>query len=312
MIQPCQSVTRNFWPAVLIAIALIFTGAGLSGCGTAVKIKKGAKNLTRKANPFSASDSGLRRKVGVARLQDRTHYPPDAHKWVQERFTDAMRAENAGLLLVGVGDIAHGRIDNLALADSAKRQGLSAVVTGAITEISTDKEETGFLWFTDVSSFLRVVMMISVYDPETGAKMLDDSFVYHEEISVDDAKVVAARQPVKTAIVDEALRELADEAAEAVADVIADQPWKTFIIAVDGERLAIPSGEDVGLKTGRALFVFNTLRVIDGLEGHRYYVPGNQLGAVRLTEVGKERSIAVASEKGQSGFAVGQTLKAAP
>ena len=69
-----------------------------------------------------------------------------------------------------------GQVDNFALAIIGRGLGLNAVVTGSLDDIGMLDELRGMVW-KDTYHLIQILVSIEVYDTETGAKILDESFI---------------------------------------------------------------------------------------------------------------------------------------
>lgn len=210
------------------------------------------------------------------RLKLRT--APEASSLVIPRFPDGVN---------------RGEIDNLQLAQAGREKGVSAAVTGRVTIIRADEESLGFGWFEEWVKFLYVHVELTLYDTETGAKLLEEYYSREIEISpeqfqdVRQGNMEAVRNEVETLI-----NELALSAAEDFCKAMSEQPFKTFVADMADGKIRLTSGSDVGLVKGKRLCVYDSSRIIDSKTGHRFYIHGLKTGTVRI--VSAEATTAIA------------------
>jgi hypothetical protein len=178
-----------------------------------------------------------------------------------------------------------GWIDNLALAKTGRQLGLNAIVTGALITITPNKRKQGLWWLKDTHYFVQVRIATEVYDTETGAKLLDESFVHEVEVDEMDLESIQANSEMNSLIVNEAFGAIADKMGEKICGAIIFQPWKGFIASVDSNKIFLNFGENIGLKIGDLFDVFDSSIIFEGLEGHRFFKPGVKTGEIKITAV---------------------------
>ncbi|MBT8365273.1 MAG: hypothetical protein KJP23_11260, partial [Deltaproteobacteria bacterium] len=199
-----------------------------------------------------------------------------------------------------------GWINNLDLAKTGRQLGLNAIVTGALITITPNKRKEGIWWLKDTHYFVQVRIATEVYDTETGAKLLDESFVHEIEVDEMDLESIHADSEMNALIVDEAFGTIADNMGEKICNAIVFQPWKGFIASIDSDKIFLNFGENVGLKIGDLFEVFDSSSIFEGLEGHRFFKPGLKTGEIKITAVypGTAEAILVSGHDIRSGFCV--------
>jgi hypothetical protein len=191
-----------------------------------------------------------------------------------------------------------GQIDNFALAVIGRQLGLNAVVTGSLDDIGLLNELRGMVW-KDTCHLIQILVSLEVYDTETGAKILDESFSRKVEIEELDYELMQSQGKMILPDMNETLSDLIKEMGETICWAIEDQPWNGFIIAVDGDKIILSAGSRSGLEPGDEFEVFDTSRILEGRDGQRFFYHGQKTGEVRIVEVEphKARGIIV-SDKG--------------
>jgi len=275
------------------------------GCSPFSTVKKTTKKIT---NVFNFSDENLKQKVGLALFENKT---PITGLNFEEIFPDnlaeTIKEECPAILLVKPGDAgcpdflvelprqASGRVDNLALAKTGKQLGYNAIVTGALIDIRTNNEESGFLWFKDTDSFIQVEIMVEVYDTETGAKLLDESYMDGIEVETSETEPSMAEHTSDILAINEALLQVANIVGEKICESVSSQPWKGYIISIDGDKVALSSGSEAGLEVGQILEVYDSLKIIEGANSRRFFIPGLKTGEIKITAVHPDRAEAVSA-----------------
>jgi hypothetical protein len=220
---------------------------------------------------------------------------------VGEKFigdlSDAIASSCPNILLEKPGDPGYaddlkrvprtrsGWIDNLALAKTGQQLGLNAIVTGTLISVTPNKRKQGIWWFKNTHYFVQVRIATEVYDTETGAKLLDESFVHEVEVDEMDLESIRVDSETNALIMGEAFRAIADKMGEKICNAIVFQPWKGFIASIDSDKIFLNFGENIGLKIGDLFDVFDNSSIFEGLEGHRFFKPGHKTGEIKITAV---------------------------
>ena len=135
--------------------------------------------------------------------------------------------------------------------------------------------------------------MVEVYDTETGSKLLDENYIHEIEVEEMDAQTIREKKEINTPGILEAIEEIGEEMASNTCDVIGEEPWKGFIVAVNGDTVTLSSGQKAGLKTGQRLNVYSRGDIIEGKDGRRFFLPGMKTGEIKIVSVLADQSEAV-------------------
>ena len=303
-------------PQVVGILFLLLCLVSITGCSTVSSIEKSTKRMVR---DFRAPDSDLKKRVGILLFENKITL---VNKDVEEKFirdlSETIASSCPNILLEKPGDPGYpddlakvprtrsGWIDNLALAKTGRQLGLNAIVTGALITVTPNKRKQGIWWLKDIHYFVQVRIATEVFDTETGAKLLDESFVNEIEVDEMDLGSVQADSEMNTLIVDEAFEVIADKMGEKICNAIVFQPWKGFIASIDSDKIFLNFGENIGLKIGDLFEVFDSSSIFEGLEGHRFFKPGHKTGEIKITVVYPDtaEAILVSGHDIQAGFCV--------
>lgn len=274
---------------------LLLCLVSITGCSTVASIEKSTKRMVR---DFRAPDSNLKKRVGILLFENKMTL---ANKDVEKKFirdlSETIASSCPNILLEKPGDSSYpddlarvprtksGWIDNLALAKTGRQLGLNAIVTGALITITPNKRKKGIWWLKDTHYFVQVRIAAEVYDTETGAKLLDESFVHEIEVDEMDLESIHADREMNSLIVDEAFGTIADKMGENICNAIVFQPWKGFIASIDSDKIILNFGENIGLKIGDLFNVFDSSSIFEGMEGQRFFKPGFKTGEIKITAV---------------------------
>ena len=294
MFQRFKSFAVKIHPVVGILFLLLCL-VSITGCSTVSSIEKSTERMVR---DFRAPDSDLKRRVGILLFENKTTL---VNKDVEKKFirdlSETIASSCPNILLEKPGDFGYpddlervprtrsGWIDNLALAKTGRQLGLNAIVTGALITITPNKRKQGIWWLKDIHYFVQVRIATEVYDTETGAKLLDESFVHEIEVDEMDLESIHADREMNSLIVDEAFGTIADKMGETICNAIVFQPWKGFIASIDSDKIILNFGENIGLKIGDLFKVFDSSRIFEGMEGQRFFKPGFKTGEIKITAV---------------------------
>ncbi|MCD6185033.1 MAG: hypothetical protein J7K84_04480 [Deltaproteobacteria bacterium] len=182
--------------------------------------------------------------------------------------------------------------DNINLLKTSRDLGLNAIVMATISDIFTEKETSGILWFRDNHDVMIVRVMVEVYDTESGAKIFDESFMRKTDIDEAASKIFAAEKKVDQVVLSKLLKKITTEAADKFSDVLTAQHWTGFLKSTDKENIIISSGRNTGLKPGNLLEVYDT-KTIKGYHDSKFIIIGNKVGMIQITKVSPDTSQAV-------------------
>ncbi len=176
-----------------------------------------------------------------------------------------------------------GFLDNLAISNIARSNGLNAVITGSFISIDLAQEERGYFWFKDMHVFVKVLVNIEMFDPVTAAKILDNSYL--EEVKIDEFEIdsMVGQKVASLPQLNKAMEKIATDIAEDICEVLQDIPWRGTIASSAGNTVTISTGVGAGLKEGDRLTVLARGREYTGQGGHVFIIPGSKLGELRVT-----------------------------
>jgi hypothetical protein len=179
-----------------------------------------------------------------------------------------------------------GQIDGYVLAMGARKQGVAAVITGAVTVIRKLEDTIGIWWFERPLYLLAVHTNVSVYDSETGAKIMSEDYEEQVEIPKEQFDAVGGNDwSGSYPYVDDALALIGDELGGDVCAVLKDQSFKAYLSAAEAGRVVLTSGAQAGISVGNEFGVYDSSTVITGKGGARYIGPGTQVGVVKIVSV---------------------------
>ncbi len=301
--------TFNLRICVIFAFFFLFASIFLiSGCSSYSTIKKTTKKIVR---DFKSSNGDLKKKVGIAFFENKT-FSTDRNfeKNFQQNLFETIKKACPDILLVRRGDkgypdillapprLASGLIDNLSLIKTGRQLGFNAFVIVGLKDIKANEEQRGLLWFKDSHNFIQIQTLVEVYDTETGSKLLDERFVHDIEVDESESESIKAKKEIYLSSISGAMEHLITDIGEKICDIVCDQPWKGYVISTTGSKVVISSGKNAGLIKGDILEVYESVEIINGQAGQRFFIPGPKTGKIKITTAYPDRAEAISiSEK---------------
>jgi hypothetical protein len=210
---------------------------------------------------------------------------------------DALQDEDAGLQLITrtkgqLPEVIDAMVQGGAkpdrafeLSETARVAGLNAWACARIESLQPVARKTGILWFRKERYFVFAELSFSVYDPFTGAKLVDKVIETSTPVDQADYDAMRSGKAVSIADLDETIADIGTDFGEHAVEVLADQPWQTAVIGVQGDRVFLSAGTSTGLRSGERLAVFQGRRMMDGQNGERFFIPGPEIGMIRIVQV---------------------------
>ena len=297
-----KSFTAKIRGVFIVLLLPIFIPL-IAGCSTFSSIGKTSKRVIR---DIRAPAGDLNKIVAITFFENKTLF---SDQKLEESFinylVEILKVSCSDILLVKPRDsgypeylvelpkLASGWIDNFDLAKTGRQLGLNAIVTGAITDIRINKEEKGFWWFKDIHNFVQVQILVEVYDIQTGAKLLDESFMHKIEVDESDLEATSSTSEIWASVINEAFEHIAADMGEQVCDAVVLQPWNGYITSITADKIIISSGKRAGLNPGDIFEVYGSNGVFKGAEDHRFLIPGLKIGEIKITAVHSDSAEAV-------------------
>jgi len=287
--------------ATLAGILILAAFPLLNGCSHGSGTDRALDKLSGK---FITSVSRFNKKIMIAPLVNQTALDTPQtstlfNRNLNSRLLDSCPSllstgENdphASEVLAGIPKLPSGRMDNLSLAQAGRQLGLNAIAITTLSNIYREEVSTGAWLFVSLERSLHVTINVKIYDTETGTKILDDYFSRKTKVkkAVYDSMGAEMADPPMN-IIQEAVIFLAREAAEEICYQMEDQPFKTYVESIDGPKITIRAGKAAGIRKGVILSIFGTGEIMNGQDGHRFYIPSLKTGAVQISDVQPNRS----------------------
>lgn len=291
--KPSQkAICRLLFPALFMTAIMLF----VQSCSST------PKNLQSGRSGYN-----LKKQICITRFEDKKRFD-DAYleRPFQDRLVDTLldRCKKPTFIIPGQSEfpmdldpvprLESGMMDNMAIADIGRQNGFNAVVTGAISDIRQSDEIS---WLTGEHSYFQVAVTIDIYDTQTGAKLLDKTYLHEIEVDVDQASESEKESEYFDIIaIEKLLKLIVKDMNTDICKTVSGIPWQGFIIANEGDTAVISAGKKVGLKAGNHLYIYKNDQTLDGAFGNRYRVPGAVVGELELISVSDDQSKAILVE----------------
>jgi len=292
---------RIFAVTVLLAVSLLI--AFSTGC---TGLSNSNKTATEKTGGFKFFNGNFKKRVGVANFENRTLVEGQRFELLlQTNLSRTVQKDCPEIILETPGDAKYqnilgtppkmetGRIDNFALSMAGRELGFNAIVTGALLDISGIKETHGILWFKSSRNFLQIQIAVAVYDTETGAKILDEVLIQQTEVDESEFQLIQLKNIPRMSLINDEIVDIAAEMGEKVCDAVEDLPWSGYISSVNGEKIVISSGSNIGVRQGNIFEVRTIGKIIKGVNGHQFVMTGKKSGKIQIVSVYPDQSEAV-------------------
>lgn len=307
-------------PSWLSLLILAFLCMLWTGCGTTKMVY----------NKFIPDKDGLKKRVLILPVIDQAGLGDAKVKEVQALFIEELRKKEN--FLVREATLAPSS-DNLKrtaqfdiivdplLSKKAEEMGMNVLITATIHPIDVNVEKKGIWPILIISRKLELSMVVSALDLTNGTLFMtnlentklkmEEQVEGYEVLQIENQfQEEEAKNPLS--FVDEekfkeALDDMVRDQADAILEVLEEEPWSGKILSVDGKDLVINAGRDVGLITGSLFEVFEKGESIQAVNGRSYNLLGPKTGEIKAVRVLDDHAAAV-PWKG-TGFKAGQTIR---
>jgi hypothetical protein len=290
---------------IVLACFLLINGCSVTSTvkDTTEKITKTTKKITRE---ITFAGDGLKKVVAVVRFENKVlQAARDFQNKFHEDLIEYLDNKCNDLIVVDTGSDAHpgwltqlpklpsGQTDNYAVAVIGRQLGLNAIIAGSLSNLRSMDETEGILWMKDTHYLIEVLIRTEVYDTQTATKLLDESFVHEVEIDEVEYREIQKQKAYDLAQLNEVYGQIIVDMSDRICEVVDLQNWHGYVTAVDGDKIIVSGGSRVGLKAGHKLEVFDSGRILEGIDGQRFISPGYKTAEIKIVEVSDNQSEAV-------------------
>lgn len=302
MLRSERNITTTVLPTLLIFLSLL-----IAGCGAGRKAPEAAEGSNAEPRvstlPIaSVARNQLNPRIALTWFENRTTLAsPLMDEVFYNRMIPLLQEKSGNTRVILPGDVAYpkgldgfsrdafGRLDAFGLAVFSRQENLNAVVTGMVLDAAVSNELSGILLWKATEGRLRILLLVEVYSAETATKLFSRTFEYETEVTGKAPDSTEELRKADMPLVREALGELAEKIGNQVGDVLEGLPWRGYVTNVVDDRITLSSGAESGLKPGNMLRLYDS-RVLDGLDGRKYFLPSDAIGHMQVTGVFQDRT----------------------
>ena len=309
--------------AGLFSLILLSALIGWTGCSTTKTVY----------NKFIPNKGGLKKRVLVLPLIDQAGLEESKVKEIQDMFLEDLRKDDHFLIQEASmppssdHDSSPSQFDilvNPALAKWAETKGVNVLITATLHPIDVNSEKKGFWPILIVQQKLELSMVVNALDLSNGTlfmtnlegtklkmekqKQGEEGFeVLQIEGENKEEKEDDPLSHVREKKIKKALTDMVEDQADAILEVLREEPWSGKILSVEGKKLIINAGRDVGLIMGSLFEVFGEGESIQSVNGRTYNLLGPKLGEIKVVRIMDDQASAVPWVG--EGFKAGQTIR---
>lgn len=177
-----------------------------------------------------------------------------------------------------------------ARARRAEEMGMNILLTVIINPFEFPSRTKGIWPLRYTKKQLEISMSVSALDITNGTLLLSQvesrKFDLLEDLMEwEEKSEKELRKNIDEKELAEAVAEILEDQAQAVAGALNQQPWSGRILSADREKVIISAGKDVGIETGNVFEVFDRGEPIRSASGRSYYLLGPKIGEVKTVQV---------------------------
>jgi hypothetical protein len=205
----------------------------------------------------------------------------------------------------------YGIVVEPAQAKKAAQMGMNVLLTAVISPIDFTSRRAGIWPFRKVRHEGEVSMVVNAFDLITGTLFLShlESEKIRAEVDIfaEEGGDTSTKPQIDSGDLEKALAQIVNSQASAVSEALSEQPWSGKIVSVEGNKITISAGRDVGVTEGQVFDVYGEGEPIRSEDGSLVAPLGLKLGEIKVTEV--EGDQAIATPMASSLFAAGQVIR---
>ena len=307
-------------PGGLFFLITLSVLIGWTGCSTTKMVY----------NKIIPNKGGLKKKVLVLPLIDQAGLEEARVEEIQDLFLGELRKDDHFLVQeasMPPSSTNHSNpsqfdmLVNPSFANWAENNGVNVLITATVHPIDVNSETKGFWPILFVQQKMELSMAVNALDLSNGTlfmtnlegtqlkmeKQVEGYEVLHIESDHKEEKKDNPLSHVGTKKFQKALREMVENQASAILKVLRGEPWTGKILSVDGKKLVINAGRDVGLIMGSLFEVYGEGESIQSVNGRSYTLLGPKLGEIKVVQITDDQASAVPWQG--EGFKAGQTIR---
>lgn len=235
----------------------------------------------------------FKRKIAIGRVTNETRYgrtfSRDSHNDpLGKQVSDMLAArlvESGQFLVFERPDIERLKVEQAMLGGTSELVGVETLILGSLTEFGRNTTSRTGLFTAVKTQKVHAKLDIRLADPRSGHVIFSASG-QGEALSEAGSNLPlgASQADYDQTLNDKAIGAAISDLMNALVSKLGEQPWRTDILKVEGNRLFISGGQRQGLKVGDMLAVMRTgERVKSGQSGMTITLPSTPIATIRVT-----------------------------
>ncbi len=275
---------------------LILLCCALMACAVVVSC-----STAKKVTSIVIHSSEPKKKIGFIGIANKTEYAvEDYARSIQDILFTRLR-KSGDLTVISPEELKESGFNPPISRDltelepfmpQAKELGLNALVKGDVSELELSNELRGIYGFRKEKRTLKVILRAQLVDVEShtilyeGYKRAEVSLDLQEGSTLKD--YLAGNGKIPLYFVTDAVKEMGKD----MVDIMADQPWKSYITKIESGKVEFPAGRDAGVQAGSVMQVWSQGKTIQNFAGQSFIMPGELIGSVRCESVEDHKTVA--------------------
>jgi len=117
--------------------------------------------------------------------------------------------------------------------------------------------------------------------------------MHQTEVDESDFQLIQSKNIPRMSLINDEIVDIATEMGEKVCDAVADLAWTGYISSINGGKIVISSGSNIGVRLGNIFEVRAFGKIIKGINGHQFVMTGKKSGKIQIVSVYPDWSEAV-------------------
>lgn len=188
-----------------------------------------------------------------------------------------------------------------------EEMGINVFVSTVLHPFEINIRKSGIWPFREYAKIIELSMTVNAFDANSGTLILSSN--KSDKIKIDEQVEPGAKKEWKTDynMVEEKLIPMIEDFSSLISDELIKYPWQGRISITGDKKIRINGGSDIGIVEGNVFEVFGKGEPIQSLSGREYFIVGQKVGEIKITNVSDKYSDGVPLNNGQ--FEEGQIVK---
>lgn len=240
---------------------------GLGACGPKTSVRREQVMSANETKKVKSDYTGPRRRIGVVDFENKSGYGQGRLGTAASDVLVTELAKTGKFVVVERDKLnkifeeqklqASGAIDPRTAVQVGKILGLSAMVTGSVSEAGVKKEGSDYLLASSKRQIAEVVVDIRVVDVETGQVIYADSGSGSAKAQKRAVLGLGGRSGYDETLEGKALRAAIVQFTDNITSQVNKKPWSCRIAAVRGNNIYLNAGINMGVEKGLELDCFH-------------------------------------------------------